>query len=274
MRPRPRTMLTMALVGACLWALPAGAQVFKIGAGSSSLYDAEGGSFEMKSHKYSVSLGVGEVGGKLRLGALLKTRFHHYDVTAGDDTIRFRMPTDIFDGGHYFLGRGVGLSGKWHGAKLYAFGGATSDLFATPFLHVASANQPLGLLFLDVPLSERVQFFSRNVVSRRQTFIQGLSWKPSKKTEAAFAGGGRGQPALPCRKLPDRSGMDGGEGVVRGGGGELPPGGRRHPVGARGGPGKHRGHAASQALVLPQPGTPESAGAGLQEQPGGAGNGE
>lgn len=197
MRPRLQNLLSTALLSLCLWALPAGAQVFKIGAGSSSLYDAQGGSFEMQSKKYSLSLGVGVVDGQLRLGALLKTRFHGYDVTAGDDTVRFRMPTDIFDSGHYFLGRGVGIAGKWHKASFFAFGGATSDMFATPFLHVASANQATGVLFIDVPLSERVQFFSRNAVSRQQTSIQGISWKRSKKTEVSFAGGiGANQPFL------------------------------------------------------------------------------
>lgn len=198
-------MLSTALLGLSLWALPAGAQVFKIGGGSSSLYDAQGGSFEMQSRKYSFSLGLGAVDGKLRLGARLKTHFHSYEVTAGDDTIRFRMPTDIFDSGHYLLGRGVGVAGKWHKATFYAFGGASSDMFATPFLHVASANQPVGLLFLDVPLSERVQFFSRNAVSQQQTSIQGVSWKRSKKTELSLAGGvGANQPFFAASFQTDR----------------------------------------------------------------------
>jgi hypothetical protein len=196
-RPRPKTTLSTVLLALLLAgvALPAGAQVFKIGAGSSSLYDAQGGSFEMQSRKYKTSLGVGVVDGKLRVGLQLRTRVHGYELIAGDDAIRFRMPTDIFNNGHYFLGRGVGLAGKWRKASFYAFGGATSDMFATPFLHVASANQAVGVLFFDVPLSERVQFFSRNAVSRRQTSIQGVSWKRSKKTEFAVAGGlGANQP--------------------------------------------------------------------------------
>lgn len=206
MRPRPiLKMLSTALVGVSLWALPAGAQVFRVGAGASSLYDAQGGSFEMQSQKRKLSLGLGVVDGKLRLGVQMKTRFHGYDLTAGDDTVRFRMPTDIFNSGHYFLGRGVGLAGKWHKANFYAFGGATSDMFATPFLHVASANQAVGVLFFDVPLSERVQFFSRNAVSRQQTSIQGISWKRSKKTEMALAGGmGANQPYLTASFQTDR----------------------------------------------------------------------
>jgi hypothetical protein len=197
MGPRLKTTLSTALLALSLAAaVPhSSGQVFKIGLGSSSLYDAQGGSFEMQGHKYTTSLGLGVVNGKLLVGAQLKTRYKGYQLIAGDDIIRFQMPTDIFDSGHYFLGRGLGVQGKWNKGTFYAFGGATSDIFATPFLHVASANQPVGVLFFDVPLSERVHFFSRNAVSKRQTAIQGLPWKKSKKTEFDLAGGmGANQP--------------------------------------------------------------------------------
>lgn len=184
--------LTLALVSPL-----AQAQVFRIGAGSSSLLNAQGGSLEVQGPNYKSQLGVGLLNGKLRFGALARTKYLGYTWTLGDDSIRFELPTDTFDNNYYFLGRGLSVTGKWRNTRFLAFAGATSNSFGTPFFRAAQMDQTAAVLFLDHPISERLTLFSRNILSRRQTSIQGLEFKARPWLKTSFsAGSGAGQPYL------------------------------------------------------------------------------
>src|SRR5258708_15794743 len=95
-------------------------------------------------------------------------------LTLGDQSTAIGLSTDIFGGNQYFLTRGVGLSGQQHGVKVFLFGGATALGVGSQFFQGAQAQVPVGMLFLDIPLSDKLTFFSRNLGSRQQTSIQGL----------------------------------------------------------------------------------------------------
>ncbi len=181
-----RAGLLLALVFA---AAPLPAQIFKLGGGTSSLLDAQGGSLEVRGPNYESWMGLGQINGQLRIGAFARTRWRGYTFTLGDDTIRFGLPTDVFQSGQYFLGRGVGMSGVRKNVNFFAFAGATSTHFGTLFLKTAVAEDPVGVLFLDTKLSGTVRAFSRNVLSRQLTSIHGLEWKTRDWLKTAVAAG-------------------------------------------------------------------------------------
>jgi hypothetical protein len=167
---------------------PVRGQVFQLGAGSSSLFQAHGGSLSFQSPKYEGWVGVGNLDG-FRLGASLKTQLLGSTLTFGDESIPFRLPTDIFDSSHYFLGRGIGVTHIYEGVSLFGFVGASSLGFGTPFFRAAEASRGVGAFFLDAPLTPTLRAFSRNVFSDRQTTINGLEWRPSRGLRTAWAGG-------------------------------------------------------------------------------------
>lgn len=168
---------------------PAFAQVFQVGAGSSSLYHAQGGAVEVRGEGYEGWVGVGNIDGNMRFGGLLRTQVRGYTLTLGDDTIPFRLPTDIFNYSHYFLARGAGIAKVRDRLSLMAFAGATSSGYGVPFFRGARAEKGVGLLFLESPLMPTLRVFSHNVLSDRQTSIQGVEWQPRSGLRAALAGG-------------------------------------------------------------------------------------
>ena len=152
------------------------------------MYQAHGGSLGFRAANYDGWVGVGSLNG-LRFGAFLRTRIHDSTLTLGDDVIPFRLPTDIFDGSHYFLGRGVGLARTWGVTRVFGFAGASSIGWGTPFFRAAEADKGVGLLFLDRPLTPTLTAFSRNVISDRQSSINGLEWQIRPGLRGAVAGG-------------------------------------------------------------------------------------
>ncbi len=173
-----------------LFCVPANAQVFQVGGGSSSLFNANGGAVEMHAENSDGWFGIGALGGKLKLGASLSQRWHGSTFTFGDDIIPFRMPTDVFDQSHYFIGRGAGVALTRGRLSLLGFGGVTATGFNSPFFRAASPQDGVGVLFLDFKLSPRLRIFSRNIVSNLQTSISGAEWQPRKWLTASLAGGG------------------------------------------------------------------------------------
>lgn len=182
--PRPAALWAVLLV----LALSAKAQVFHPQAGSSSLYRAHGGSLGVQGASYEGGVGFGWLD-QFRFGAFLKTRARGQTFSLGDDTIRFVMPTDIFNQSHYFLARGLSLAGERHKVRYFGFAGTTSTGFAAPFFRAARRDTWTGVLFLEAPLTPTVRAFSRNIFSDRQTSIHGLEWQPREKVRAALSGG-------------------------------------------------------------------------------------
>ena len=129
------------------------------------------------------------------MGGVLRTDFHGYKLTAGDDNISFALPTDVFTFGHYFYGRGVGVSRHYKGTKVTLFGGVTSDQIGASFFHVGRSNDAFGLLFMESKLAKNLNFVSRTVVTDKVTFLNGLEYTPKKWMDiGATAGLGAGKP--------------------------------------------------------------------------------
>src|SRR5213082_702350 len=127
-----------ALILLVLLAGSASAQVFRVQGGTSTLLNAEGGSVEFKAPNYDGSLGLGFYNGKVQFGAETRYLFRGYTILAGDDSVPFTLPTDVFDSSHYFSARGVGATRKDEKHTFYAFAGTTSTWFGTGFFNAAS----------------------------------------------------------------------------------------------------------------------------------------
>lgn len=169
--------------------LPAAAQVFHVVGGSSSQTGASGASVETHSGKYDFRLSAGVLHGKMKLGALLRTQLRGYEVKLGDDTLPFRLPTDVFDASHFVHARGLGLSRETKKVKWMVFTGVSSNGFSLPYLQAQDGNRPLSMAFLDVKLTPTLTFTSRNTFAREQTLIQAMQWRPRDGVEAAASAG-------------------------------------------------------------------------------------
>jgi hypothetical protein len=167
---------------------PAYGQIFQLEGGTSTLYQAHGGSLAFRAANYDGWVGVGSLNG-LRAGAFLRTHVRDSTLTLGDDVIPFRLPTDIFDSSHYLMGRGVGLTRSWGTTRVFGFAGATSVGWGTPFFRAAEVQKGVGLIFLERQLTPSLSVFSRNVFSDRQSSINGLDWQIRPGLHGAMAGG-------------------------------------------------------------------------------------
>ena len=167
----------------------AGAQVFRVQAGTSTLLNAEGGSVEFKAPSYDGRVGLGFFNGHFEYGAETRYLFHGYTVLAGDDSVPFTLPTDVFDSSHYFSARGIGATKKDAESTFYAFAGTTSTWLGTGFFNAAKSNGPVGIFFYQRKLSQRLTFFSRDILSNRQTLLQGVEYRPNKWLKASLTDG-------------------------------------------------------------------------------------
>ena len=165
------------------------AQIFKVQGGDSTLFQAQGGSLDFKARNYSGSLGAGMFAGHFQMGANFRTHYDGFTFTGGDDSVRFDLPTDIFDTDYYFSARGLGIS---HGDKdegYYAFGGVTSTWLGTGFFQSAKAEDPVAILFYHRRLTDTLRLTSREVLSHKTTSLEGLEWKPEKWLTASVTAG-------------------------------------------------------------------------------------
>jgi hypothetical protein len=170
-------------------------QVFEVNGGSSSLYDAQGGTLTAQGPSFDASLGAGVIGGKLVGGAKLTKVWGRSTYTLGDDYVRFQLPTDIFDASHYLVTMGVGVKTKLNNTDIFAFAGATSSDFNSPLFEGARAESPAGILFLKRQIAPGLRASSNMVFSGQTTAIQSLEWEPREKLTIAASGGvGANQP--------------------------------------------------------------------------------
>jgi hypothetical protein len=174
---------------AALMAGSAGAQVFRVQGGTSTLLNAEGGSVEFKAPNYDGSVGLGFFNGRFEYGAQTRYLYHGYTLLAGDESVPFILPTDVFDSSHYFSARGIGATRKDADSAFYAFAGTTSTWLGTGFFNAATSNDPVGMFFYERKLSDRLKFFSRDILSHRQTFLQGVEYRPNQWLKASLTGG-------------------------------------------------------------------------------------
>ena len=172
-----------------LMATWAGAQVFRIQGGESTMLNAQGGSVEFKAPNYDGSVGLGFYQGHLQFGAEARYLFHGYIVLAGDKSIPFTLPTDVFDSSHYFSARGIGVTHSDDHSRFYGFAGTTSTSLGTGFFNAATSDRPVGIFFYERRLNRQLTLFSRNILSSQQTLLQGLEWKPRKWFASSITGG-------------------------------------------------------------------------------------
>ena len=131
---------------------------------------------------------------KFQTGFSMTRNFLGGELEAGDQTILFTLPTDIFDQSHYFLARGAGYARGNQDTQLLVFGGMTAVGFFSPFLNVASTETPTVIFFYEKKFKPHWKFYSRNAFSNHQTSIQSLEWPPRSDTQlAASAGEGNNQ---------------------------------------------------------------------------------
>jgi hypothetical protein len=194
-RPTPGGCVLFSVwIGLALGALPgaARAQVFRVQAGTSSLYQTRGGSVYVQASNDEAMLGVGDLD-PFRVGVTVRTRYRSADVTLGDAVIPFRLPTDVFDAGHSFLGRGLGVGYQTEDVNVFALGGVTSTGFSTPYTFGAEPDHAVGLCFLQGIVSPTVRVSARSLFSEKATTILGVDWTPSSYLGGALAGGAGSQ---------------------------------------------------------------------------------
>jgi hypothetical protein len=184
-------------------------QVIELNGGTSSLYQAQGGTLSAHGGSYDASLSAGVVAGQFVGGMTLNRTWGKTTLIGGDDYIPFLLPTDVFDTSHYVIGLGAGVQTKLFDTDVFAFAGATSNQFASPFFQGARAEDPAGILFLKKQVMEHLKFTSNMVFSRQVTSIQGLEWTPQKNLMlSASAGVGGNQPYAAAGMVYGRSWMD------------------------------------------------------------------
>jgi hypothetical protein len=182
------SLFALCALAAALGAPCAGAQVLQATGGTSTLFNASGGSLEIRGPQFTNRIDLGYVGG-FREGFSLNRPFARGILDLGDQAIPFQLPTDLFDQSHYFLGRGASFSRGNDDHKLFLFAGSTTQGFFAPFLNVAAIDTPTTALFYQTKISPTLKFYSRNAFSGRQTSIQALEWSARKDTQLAVAGG-------------------------------------------------------------------------------------
>ncbi len=174
---------------AVLLAGSAVAQVFRVQGGASTLLNAQGGSVEFKAPNYDGTVGLGFFDGHFEYGGQTRYLFRGYTVLAGDEAVPFTLPTDVFDKSHYFSARGIGTTRKNADGGFYAFAGSTSTWLGTGFFNAATSDDPVGIFFYERKVNQQLRFFSRNILSRRQTFLQGMEYRPKKWLKTSVTGG-------------------------------------------------------------------------------------
>ncbi len=197
-RGLPVRVISLRLLIACMIVLArahtASGQVFELTGGSSSLLNAEGGSLEVHAANYSGRIDLGYLD-KPSLGFSFSRPYRNSLLDAGDQQIKFLLPTDLFDHSFYFLARGLSLSSSLADGKLFVFAGTTSNGYSAPFLNVARNDTLASAIFYERQISPSIRFFSRNIFSARQTSIQSAEWSVRKDIKVALSGGiGNNQP--------------------------------------------------------------------------------
>jgi hypothetical protein len=179
-----------------LLALPrAHGQVFEVAGGSSSLYQAQGGTLSARGPSYDASIGAGVIAGRFVGGANITKMIGRSTYILGDDYIRFLLPTDIFDTSHYLIAQGVGVKTTLRKTAILGFAGALSNEFDSPLFEGARAQSGAGILFLTRPVTPTLTFASKMVFSGQTTAIESLDWIPKDKVDLAVSGGvGADQP--------------------------------------------------------------------------------
>ena len=182
------------LASLCLGS-PLFAQVFEVGGGTSTLYQASGGGITVHAQSYDLTVGAGVFGGHVLGGAQLVKVTHFATYILGDDRISFRLPTDIFDLSHFLVARGIGMRIDREGNDMLGFVGATATDYNSPLFDGVKSSKAAGIFFLKRRLSPHFQLVSDSILSNKITSIEAIQWTPRPKLDIAVAAGaGANQP--------------------------------------------------------------------------------
>ncbi|SNS32701.1 hypothetical protein SAMN05421770_101512 [Granulicella rosea] len=175
------------------------AQVFVVDAGTSTLYQAQGGSLQMQGASYNATLGGGVVAGRFVGGATLEKQIGRAFFTAGSQIRQCNLPTDLFDADHRIYAIGASVTTKVRATKLYALAGTTSTEFGSPFFEGSHPRTPMAMLLVERPLSPHTTVEAQVVathdstshlsIAQSMSAIASLIWKPERRWTVALAGG-------------------------------------------------------------------------------------
>jgi hypothetical protein len=187
-RPCQIALCATRLVLLLAFANSLSAQVIKVEAGASDMVPTVGGSVSVQGPGYEGYLGAGVLSGAFRLGAYAKTAIGPYQFTAGDQSLAFGLPTDIFGGVEFLTTRGVGatLPGDDH---VFVFAGVTTLPAGSPLFQAFQDQTPLAMVFTDKAITPNLHFYSRNILSHQQTSIEGLDWQVREWLKTALSAG-------------------------------------------------------------------------------------
>jgi len=192
---RPRATFPVLFLFASILAPFASGQVFKVQAGTSTMLNADGGSVDFLAPNYQGSLGIGYFQDHFGVGGTFRSKYHGYTLVAGDDSVPFNLPTDVFDSSHYFMTRGIGISRSTQNGNLLFMAGSTSLGFGTGYFQIAQSENKVAVFFMERKLKHHLRLFSRNIAAGQMTSLQALNWEPKKWLDASVTGGlGSNQP--------------------------------------------------------------------------------
>ncbi len=183
------------VIAALLSLSAAGAQVFEVSGGNSSLYQAGGASLSVHGTHSDMTFGAGMMDGHFSYGATMEKQVGHSVYSAGDEMINFLLPTDVFDPSHYLFARGLGYRTHSAGTDIYAFAGTSSSTVESPIFQGGNFGKGMGFFSLKKQLSPTWTIWSDTLASTKMTEIAAAQWEPAKKFVLAASGGaGANQP--------------------------------------------------------------------------------
>jgi hypothetical protein len=128
-----RRFLTLAL----LFVAPASAQVFKVDAGASTLFNANGASVTMFTPNNELTVGAGTSADHFTVGATDKFQWHDFDFVAGDNAVS--LSTD--SAGLSLPTRGLFVGKKSKRVVAFVFVAACGTMYSAPYFEGSSAHQ-------------------------------------------------------------------------------------------------------------------------------------
>lgn len=94
----------------------------------------------MHARGFEASAGLGTAAGRRVGGGEWVKKTPRTTYTLGSENVPFNLPTDIFDNDHYLTALGAGARTKAGQTSIFAFLGAASTTFNTPFFEGARAG--------------------------------------------------------------------------------------------------------------------------------------
>lgn len=174
------------------------AQVFDLSGGSSTAYDAHGGSLAIHGEHSETDFGAGWERGHFEAGGESVRRFGERTLAMGMQQMRMDLPTDIFDTEHVFAGTGVGFRSTTEGRDgVSVFGGFAAEEGGTPLFHATVLRTPSGVLRFQKSVTKHCFLMTSAVMSHTSSALQALGCAPSVRWHFAATGGfGGGSPYL------------------------------------------------------------------------------